>query len=199
MLLSWVYKALHKTMGALAGVVNSTVTSWVAFLRDLASRTMAEVFGNGPCLGGPDRAVQADESMWFSLPKQNRGGKRPNQGNWMVVLIEEDEGNGFKFYAQLVRRRTRAVLEHIIYNTVKPGTLIKTDEHKGYYWLGRPTNAHDKLKQFYRPAIFQHRTVNHSKSFKADDGTHTNLVEGTNANLKSFYKSQHGLPHGSGC
>ena len=136
--------------------------------------------------------MQCNESHWYKAPKKHRGQpvREEHHQNWCFVAVEEGTG---LFHAQMVRKRTRATLETIIHHAVHPGTHIKTDEHKSYYWLGRTTpncGFHP-----CRPPLYIHTTVNHSKSFKnPEDGTHTNNMEGVNGNMKAPYKSYHGLP-----
>ena len=69
------------------------------------------------------------------MPKHHRGRWRKHR-NWLFVVVDEDST---LFYCQLVRKRTRPALETIINQIVKPGTHIKSDEHKAYYWLGKTT------------------------------------------------------------
>ena len=92
----------------------------------------------------------------------------------------------------MVGKRTRPAIETIINNYVKPGTIIKTDEHKAYYWLGKTTNS--KTHQPCCPALYIHKKCNHSMGFKAYDGTHTNEIEGQNNLIKHPCKSMSGLP-----
>ena len=138
------------------------------------------------------KSVQCDESFWFKPPKHHRGktDKHAARKNWCMVIVEEDST---LFHAQMLRKRTRPAMETIINHTVLTGTHIKTDGHKSYFNLGRSTkeNVWDPM----RPAKYIHSTVNHSKTFKdPETGTHTNKVEGLNGNMKSFYKTMHGIP-----
>ena len=86
-------------------------------------------------MGGRNKKAQLDETHFFSIPKHFRGRWRIYR-NWLFVVVDEDST---KFYCQLVRKRTRPALETIINQIVKPGTHVKSDEHKAYYWLGKTT------------------------------------------------------------
>ena len=79
------------------------------------------------------------------------------------------------------------MLETIIFKVIRSRTTIESDKHKVYYWLGKTTNNKIIFAPM-RPAIYNHQTVNHSKEFKAEDGTHTNKVEGQNSLLKGKQK-----------
>ena len=139
-------------------------------------------------LGGLGKNVQIDETHFFKIPKNHRG-RYNKKRNWLLVAIEEGTT---LFFCQLVRKRTRPALETIIHECVKPGTHIKTDEHKSYFWLGKTTNA--RTYQPSRPALHTHSTVCHKKTFKAADGTCTNKVEGQNSVIKGPCKAMKGLP-----
>ena len=85
-------------------------------------------------------------------------------------------------YCQLVRKRTRQALETIIYEIIKPGAHITSDEHKSYWWLEKTSNM--KTWHPSRPVLYSHSKVNHGKCFKSDEGFATKTVEGTNSILK---------------
>ena len=121
------------------------------------------------------------------MPKNHRG-RHNKKCNWLVVAIEE----GTAFFRQLVRKTTRPALETITHECAKPGTHIKTDERKSYFWLGKTTNA--RTFQPSGPALHTHSTVCHKKSFKAADSTCTNKVEGQNSVIKGPHKAMKGLP-----
>ena len=66
-----------------------------------------------------------------------------------------------------VESRDANTLLNIIYNHVLPGTTIFSD-----CWA-----AYNRIIDLDRD--YNHRTVNHSLTFVAPDGTHTNSIEST--------------------
>ena len=119
---------------------------------------------------------------------KNYRGRCNKKRNWLLVAIEE----GTTFFCQLVRKKTRPALETIMYESKKPGTHAKIDDHTSYFWLGKTTNA--RTHQPSRPALYAHSTVCHKKTFKAADGTCTNKVEGKNSVMKGPCEAMKGLP-----
>jgi hypothetical protein len=60
------------------------------------------------------------------------------------------------------------------------GSIFKTDGYPSY------PNVSENLGLI-------HRVVNHTQGFKADDGTHTNNIEGFWASLKGKMRKEHGV------
>jgi len=70
----------------------------------------------------------------------------------------------------MVNKRTK-VLQAAIQRIVHPGSIIYSDEWKSY-------NG------------YHHQTVNHSKAFVRDEGTHSNSLESLHNELKLELKIQ---------
>ena len=181
----FVSKAKCNSTINLCNVDAKTIADWNVYLRNVCTRMLLKFCIK---LGGRNKGVQVDETHFFSVPKHHRG-KHRKLRNWLLVIVEKDST---KMFCQLVRKRTRPALETIINECVLPGTLIESDEHKSYFWLGKTTN--NRTYRPCRPALYTHSTVCHKDGFKAADGTHTNKVEGCNSLLKGPYKSMKGLP-----
>ena len=75
--------------------------------------------------------------------------------------------------------RTRTTLQPLITGNVVPGSTIHSDEWPPYANLAA--------------LGFVHMTVNHSDTFVAADGTHTNTIEGFWGNAKQYFKRMRGV------
>ena len=80
-------------------------------------------------LGDLGKWVQINETYWFKVLKYYRRECRKHR-DWLFVVVSKDTS---LVYYQLVRKRTRLALEIIIFNAVRLGTHIESDEHKSYY------------------------------------------------------------------
>jgi hypothetical protein len=80
-----------------------------------------------------------------------------------------------------VEARNAVTLLNIIYNHVLPGTTIHSD-----CWA-----AYNHIQNLDRQ--YNHRTVNHSLTFVAPDGTHTNSIESTWNGAKRQFKEMYGV------
>ena len=125
-------KGSTKNTSALVGISNKTAAERSKCMRNVCTRLLLKL---DMTMGGRNERVQLDETHFFSIPKHHRGRWRKHR-NWLFVVVDEDST---LFYCQLVRKRTRPALETIINQIVKPGTHIKSDEHKACYWLGKTT------------------------------------------------------------
>ncbi|KCZ75860.1 hypothetical protein H311_03155 [Anncaliia algerae PRA109] len=64
----------------------------------------------------------------------------------------------------MIHSRKAETLAEIFSIYLKEGTILKSDGYPSY----------QKASVF---SNFEHKVVNHNKSFVAEDGTHTNLIE----------------------
>ncbi|KCZ79516.1 hypothetical protein H312_03089 [Anncaliia algerae PRA339] len=80
----------------------------------------------------------------------------------------------------MIPNRKAETLAEIFSIYLKEGTILKTDGYPSYPNASAISN-------------FEHKIVNHNKSFVAIDGTHTNLIECVWSHFKTLYRSKHGL------
>ena len=131
-------------------------------------------------IGGNGIIVQIDECK-FGKRKYNQG--HVVEGIWILGGVELT--NEKKVFLIEVPDRSADTLTTLILQHVLPGSIIYTDEWKGYCRL------HNH---------FEHYTVNHSKYYvDPDDGTTTNTIEGTwngvKVNISSAHKTVKIRPH----
>jgi transposase-like protein len=136
-------------------------TSW--FLAHRIREAMKET-SPGP-LGGPDRAVEADETF-FGGKAENRAYKPPPKKQAVLALVERD-GKTRSFHIANVTAR---MIKPLIYQTIDRASFLMTDELVTYLAVG---------KQFAG-----HGTVTHGKGeyTRSPEGIrapffHTNTVE----------------------
>ncbi|KKO73560.1 putative transposase-like protein [Vairimorpha ceranae] len=111
-------------------------------------------------LGGEGKIIEIDESK-FEKRKYNR--EHSVGGIWVFGAVERVTRNILLFP---VERRSREVLEEIIFRSIDKNFIVYFDCWKSYRNLGN---------HFYK-----HCTVNHSKEFvrySADGSIHTNTIE----------------------
>ena len=82
-------------------------------------------------LGGPGKVVEVDECKIFSL-KYRRGRPPAADDLWVVGLLERDLNGGRRSAFMATDRRTAAVLIPLIRDWVEPGTVLISDEWRGY-------------------------------------------------------------------
>lgn len=155
-------------------VADSTIAYWFDLLRDILVDTLGE-HQNTAKIGGPGKIVQVDEAL-IGRRKYNRGRLVP--GTWVVGLIDKDGA----IRLEVAPRRDAGTLQDIIERHAEPGSIIHTDGWKGY--IGTTDKG------------FQHRTVNHSEEFVAEDGTHTQRIESQWRALRRYFH-QGGKRHDS--
>ncbi|CAE7880306.1 unnamed protein product [Symbiodinium necroappetens] len=144
-------------------------------IRDLLWLVIQQQF-NRVQLGGPGRVVVIDETF-FTRKITNAGGfvGRSTMGNKTIVM-------GF-LELDLAKQAT---LKREIETHVLPGSLIFTDRHKSYHFLGR------------RQSQYVHRAVNHKagefsrmeRIFGQDINVTTNAVEGLFGRLKKYLRQR---------
>ena len=132
---------------------------------------MANVDGED-MLGGPGKAVEADETFVGGHTPNGQGGK----GKAVVFGMLEKDG---EVMTKVVpARRAENLLPHVIEN-VAPGSEIHTDEHR----------ADSDLKYVDR---YTHRHVNHAaKEYLGRLGETTNAIEGFFSQLKRTIAGTH--------
>ena len=117
------------------------------------SRTMENVITND------EGIIEIDESKFGRKRKANKGFNKVKR-KWIVGLVQR----GTRLTAfKLVNDRSSATLIPFIKEHVQAGSTIYTDEWKAY----------GNLKNDYK-----HSAVCHETEYVADDGTHTNTIEG---------------------
>ena len=125
---------------------------------------------------GEGEVVEIDESKFGRKRKYAKGTVRNKEGPWIFGMIERLKGRVFIF---AVPNRTRETLQPYITDHIKEGSTICSDEFSTY------CNLTD--------LGYVHKTVNHSVEFVADDGTHTNTIEGFWGNCKQHFKQIRGV------
>ena len=86
-----------------------------------------------------------------------------------------------RFFATVVRQRSESVLGAIIKDNIAAGSIIYSDCWKAYDNIAqwRDVCVRDYEGQDLDALLYQdHKTVNHSREFKTEDGVHTNAIEG---------------------
>ena len=95
------------------------------------------------------------------------GDKRGGKGKIAVVGIWQRDGD---FRVEKVKRVDGETLKRVIVENVTPGSIVMTDEHRGYTGLG---------------ATYRHRSVNHSAGeYVKWYYIHTNSIEGAWSHFK---------------
>ena len=98
-------------------------------------------------LGGPRIVVEIDECHLFT-PKYHRGNPPSGSALWVVGIIERDNPEGRRCIFLLTENRSAKVLEPFIKKWVRPGSILISDEWKGYT---------KDLDQFYTRATVCHK------------------------------------------
>ena len=122
-------------------------------------------------LGGFTKQVEIDETYIGGCEPGAFGGK----GKAVVLGMLERGGNAV---TQVVRNRRRDTLLPIIKETVRPYSLVHTDEHSAY--------------QTITAEGYYHETVNHShEQYVSATGSSTNSIEGFWAAVKRELNGTH--------
>nr|VZI28816.1 unnamed protein product [Spirometra erinaceieuropaei] len=151
-----------KRCAASVGVSRNTAMEWYTICRGACSHALRSAVTQ---IGGPGVEVQIDETL-ISRRKYHKG--RPRRQLWVVGMY--DTGRR-KALLDQVNNRSWQALRPVIVKWVAAGSVIVTDEWKGYTRL--PSEG------------FTHYTVNHSRVFESPTtGRHTNAVEAYWSRLK---------------
>lgn len=141
----------------LLGIPPKTVTDWYNFCMEVC---FIDITRNVEKIGGEGKFVEIDESV-FGKRKYNRG--KFVEGQWVIGGVER---GSLSCFFEPIKKRDNKTLTEIIKKHVKEGTVIVTDEWKGYTGLEK--------------CNYKHMTVNHSVEFvNKETGEHTNTIEGT--------------------
>ena len=125
-------------------------------------------------IGGPGIIVEVDETKLGKI-KFNRGHRV--EGVWVVCGIERTLER--RIFCVQVESRDGETLCGVISRCVEEGSIVFTDEWKGYINIAERCNV-------------EHHTVNHSKTFKDPvTGVCTNTVEGLNSAIKAAVPPRH--------
>ena len=106
--------------------------------------------GDGGLLGGPGVVVEVDECHLHER-KYHRGAALVTSAVWVVGVIERSGTGGRKAAFLLTERRSGDVLVPFIKQHIAPGTILISDEWKGYT---------DELQRDYTVL-----NINHSKEY----------------------------------
>ena len=130
---SWVLNKKVSTIYAETGLSCHTWADYRTRLENVVEATIAYLVNEGEMmLGGFRIIVEVDECHLFT-PKYGRGEPPKNSAVWIVGLIERDKnGEGRRSAFMLTTDRSAAVLVPFIRAWVKPGSILVSDEWRGY-------------------------------------------------------------------
>ncbi|XP_066257541.1 uncharacterized protein [Euwallacea similis] len=140
-------------------LATDTISNRVRYCREMVTEAFSKMQEQMRKTGGQGVVVQIDESM-FGHRKYNMG--RILNGHWVLGIIKEGSQD-LRCVLCPDNKRGAEVLLPIIQKHVVEGSDVWTDCWKAY----------DGLKNLG----YSHHTVNHSKEFLAEDGTHTQRIE----------------------
>lgn len=130
-------------------------------------------------LGGYNTICQVDESLFSHKPKYGRG-RMPRSPIWVLGIADSSRTPAIG-YMEIVPDRSERTLLPIIERICRPGTIIASDQWRGYLNITRELGL-------------EHRTVNHSLNFvNPVDGTHTQNIESYWGKQKLRIKSMKGV------
>ncbi|CAB9505358.1 Inherit from opiNOG: protein Hydra magnipapillata [Seminavis robusta] len=161
----WLNKATNTQVCQQLGWNSETAGRWLKYCRQLVTEMIVTQPHVNNMIGGHDVIVEIDESK-MARRKYNRG--RRVKGSWVLGMVERTAER--RMVLVVVDSRDKKTLEHSIKTFVHPGSTIHTDMWKGYIGLER--------------IGYTHKTLCHKYEFVAEDGTHTQTVEGNWTPLK---------------
>ncbi|KCZ78310.1 hypothetical protein H311_00660, partial [Anncaliia algerae PRA109] len=159
----WVSNITHTSVKNITSFSENTI---VKINRKIKERIAHSIKPESLRIGGPGIFVELDESK-FGKRKYNRGHRV--EGAWVFAGVEKTEER--KCFAFVVEKRDMVTLTRMIETYVMPGSIIITDGWKGYNLIKNHPN-------------FTHHWVNHSISFRNNEGYNTNTIEGTFNGMK---------------
>ena len=122
-----------------------------------------------PTVGGPGIIVEVDESK-FGKRKYNKG--HAVEGVWVGGGVARTADR--ELFLEVVEDRSAVTLTSVLKKHIIPGSIIHTDCWRGY--SSRRINGFGCT----------HKTVNHAETYVAEDGTHTNTIEGNWRPMKAI-------------
>ena len=148
----------------------TTIIKWYQYFRDVFSRTLMR---DDYKIGGTGHVVQIDESLIAKAI--HNVGRWPKQ-RWVFGGYDVNRKGGFLV---LVEDRTKDTLLYYVERSIKPGSVIHSDQWPSY----------NKIREIPVDSSYQHSTVNDSKFFNDPiTGVHTNHVECYWKNCKRKFK-----------
>lgn len=159
----WLNKVPTRSMILMSGMSSKTVCAFTGHFRQLVADSLDE---EQCTIGGPGIVVEIDESK-LGKRKYNTGHRV--DGVWVFGGIERTPEK--KVFMAKVANRNQETLLEAINRFIRPGSIIFSDMWRGYINLEAILGM-------------EHRVVNHSREFVAEDGTHTNSIEGSWCGLK---------------
>jgi len=159
------------------GIGRKTVGELYSRLRHAVS----ESFSATPMrLGGHNVICQIDESLFNHKQKYHVG--RASDAQVWVFGIADTSRRPCAGYMKIVSDRSEATLLPIVERVCRPGTIIHSDQWRGYLNIKRNLSL-------------SHRTVNHSVNFvNPETGVHTQAIESYWAKQKLRIKAMKGMP-----
>lgn len=164
----WVQGTKTTAIERMTGVSHETACQYKRHCEELVSYVVED---SREKIGGPGIIVEMDESK-FGHRKYNRG--HCVDSPWVVGGVERTPAR--RMFALTVTHRDGELLATVISDHIEPGSILLTDCWRGYV----------RAVKLLRDQGFEieHRVVNHSEEFVAEDGTHTNTIEATWAGIK---------------
>ncbi|KAG0422105.1 hypothetical protein DMUE_6236, partial [Dictyocoela muelleri] len=148
--------------------LNNVSRQTVGLIQKDLGKLIKEKCSGNIMIGGVGVIVEIDESK-FGKRKYNRGHRV--DGVWILGMVERTVARRCVFVS--IEKRNKETLCGVICRYVRKGSILYTDEWRGYYGI----ENHG----------YTHYTVNHSISFvNAVNGVHTNTIEGNWSALKLF-------------
>lgn len=144
------------------GFASDTCVNWASYCYEVCEYWL----GSQGAIGGPGVVVEIDESK-FGKSKYGRG--RDVEGKWVFGAFERGSKKLLLFP---VEKRNAQTLTPIIQRHILPGTTIYSDEWRAYSHLGE--------------LGYTHATVNHSEHFVSESGVHTQNIERSWRDAKSW-------------
>ena len=147
------------------------ICDWLQFCRDVMSKDLIKEL-EGQKVGGPGKTVVIDETA-LGKRKYHRGRPVARETTWILGIYDVDTKVEILDWIQ---NRSHNEIIPKVESHVERGSDIVTDELRTYNCLA--TRG------------YTHRTVNHTRSFVAPDGTHSNHVEGYFSRGKAFLRKR---------
>lgn len=164
-------KMTYQDIADLCEIDRVSVGEWCRFIRE----SISHYFVVNPLILGHLYPIQIDESLFGGKMKYHLGDHHTHKKSWVFGIVEE-QSQRCVFWC--VNNRVRQTLFNLICLHAAPGCIIKSDQWAAYATLNQEG--------------FDHRTVNHSRNFVAEDGTNTQMIEGAWSQLKTRISARRG-------